>query len=310
MASDKNENALREAARWYAELQDETATPDLWRRFLVWERRPENAAAFRRIEASLSTLDRARASEAAPPRRPQRHWPIGAGIAAALVLAALAGAGLLARERPQTAAEVKYATSIGEQETVTLEDGSRLVLNTASEARVRFSGRERRVELVAGQALFDVRREARPFVVAAGLAETRAIGTRFEVYLAGSENLNVTLLKGLVSVSDEEGSVLLSPGEQLRVQDGVRTVARVETARAEAWTRGMAVFTDTPLAEAVAELNRYSEVQLRVDGAIGNERISGSFRAGDQDGFVAALEALLPVVAERRDGEILLSQRQ
>jgi transmembrane sensor len=306
MSGDKTEVALREAARWYAELQDDAAGPDLWRRFQAWERRPGNAAAFRQVEAALRTLDRARASAGAQRARPR--WPVAAGVAAALLLAVLGGAQVMGREVAQLPAVLTYATGTGEQETVTLADGSRLVLNTASRVEVSFSGTERRIALAEGQALFEVRREARPFVVAAGGAETRALGTRFDVYLPAGEGLQVTLLEGLVSVSGGAagGNVILSPGEQMTLQSGKRTVARVDVSRAESWTTGMVAFTDATLAGAADELNRYSDIKLRVDGAIADELISGSFRAGDQDAFAAALESFLPVVAERHADEIII----
>jgi len=175
MSGDKTEGALREAARWYAELQDETAGPELWRQFLAWERGPGNAAAFRQVEAALSALDRARAAggSTAPQRR--RHWPMAAGIAAALFLAVLGGAQFMDREVAPPQAVLTYATGTGEQQSVALADGSRVILNTASQLGVSFTGAERRVELIEGQALFEVRREARPFVVVAGGAETRAL---------------------------------------------------------------------------------------------------------------------------------------
>ncbi len=310
MSGDKTEVALREAARWYAELQDDAAGPDLWRRFQAWERRPENAAAFRQVEAALRILDRARASAGAQRARPR--WPVAAGIAAALLLAVLGGAQVMGREAAPLPAVLTYATVTGEQEAVTLADGSRIVLNTASRVEVSFSGAERRIVLAEGQALFEVRREARPFVVAAGGAETRALGTRFDVYLPEGEGLQVTLLEGLVSVSAGAagGNVILSPGEQMTLRSGKRTVARVDVSRAGSWTTGMAAFTDATLADAAVELNRYSDVKLRIDGAIAGERISGSFRAGDQEAFAAALEAFMPVVAERRGDEIFIRARE
>ena len=309
MSGDSSEVALREAARWYAELQDDAAGPDLWRRFQAWEQRPENAAAFRQVEAALSTLDRAQVTAGAQRSRPR--WPVAAGIAAALLLAVLGGAQVMGREAGPLPVGVTYATGIGEQETVSLSDGSRIVLNTASRVEVSFSDAERRIVLAEGQALFEVRREARPFVVAAGGAETRALGTRFDVYLPAGEGLQVTLLEGLVSVSEEAtgANLILSPGEQMTLRSGKRTVARVDVSRIESWTTGMVAFTDTALAVAADELNRYSDVKLRVDGAIAGERISGSFRAGDQDGFAAALEAFMPVVAERQLDEIFIKAR-
>jgi transmembrane sensor len=310
MSGDKTEVALREAARWYAELQDDAAGPDLWRRFQAWERRPGNAAAFRQVEAALSTLDRARASAGSQRARPR--WPVAAGVAAALLLAVFGGAQVMGREATPVPAVLTYATGTGEQEAVTLADGSRIVLNTASRVEVSFSGKERRIVLTEGQALFEVRREARAFVVAAGGAETRALGTRFDVYLPAGEGLQVTLLEGLVSVSGGAagGSIILSPGEQMTLLSGKRSVTRVDVSRAGSWTTGMVAFTDATLAGAADELNRYSDIKLRVDEAIAGERISGSFRAGDPDAFAAALEAFLPVVAERRGDDIVIQARE
>ena len=151
-----------------------------------------------------------------------------------------------------------------------------------------------------------------PAVVAAGGAETRALGTRFDVYLPAGDGLQVTLLEGLVSVSAEAagGNVILSPGEQMTLRSGQRMVARVDVSRIESWTTGMVAFTDATLAGAADELNRYSDIKLRVDEAIAGERISGSFRAGDQDAFAAALESFLPVVSERRGDEIVIHARE
>jgi ferric-dicitrate binding protein FerR (iron transport regulator) len=125
------------------------------------------------------------------------------------------------------------------------------------------------------------------------------------------EGLQVTLLEGLVSVSGggAGGDVILSPGEQLQLRSSVRTVSRVDGARAQSWTTGMVPFTDATLAAAADEMNRYSAIKLRIDGPVAGERISGSFRAGDQDAFAAALEAFMPVVSERRGDEIIVRGR-
>lgn len=305
MAGDDPERVRREAAQWYAELQDETADAALWQRFLAWERRPEHAAAFREIEAALTTLDRAPLAKAR--RRPARIALIG-GLAATVLIGALAAVTLLGEDPPPAPAPEAeiYATGIGEQETVTLADGSAALLNTASRIEVTYSAGERRIDLVAGQALFDVRREARPFLVVAGATETRALGTEFEVYVQPG-GVQVTLLEGLVSVGGEGGKRILSPGEQLRLEAGEVSVTRIDPGRAVSWKSGMIPMTDVTLAQAAAELNRYSEVRLVVDPEIAQERISGSFRAGDQEGFAAVLENFLPVTAERRDGEIRIS---
>jgi transmembrane sensor len=301
MASDTPQSPLQQASRWYAELSDESAGPELWQRFLAWERQPENADAFRQVERAMETLDRSRFET----RRPSRWWAV-AGIAAAVLLGAVL---ILPRSGdvpvvPAAVAPDVYATAVGEQRTVALTDGSQVRLNTASRIEVVYSESVRQVTLSEGQALFEVARGPRPFVVAAGGSETKALGTLFEVSLP-PEGVRVTLVEGLVQVAaGEAGQVLLSPGEQLSVRGGDVSVARVDARQVTAWQGGMIPFTDVTLADAAAEMNRYSEIKLRIDQRLAEERLSGSFRAGDQEGFAAAMEVFLPVRVERADAEI------
>src|SRR5690606_22645584 len=75
-----------------------------------------------------------------------------------------------------------YSTGIGEQHSVTLADGSVLQLNASSKVRAHFSGRQRSVELVEGQALFQVATDTeRPFIVSIGDTHVRAVGTQFDI---------------------------------------------------------------------------------------------------------------------------------
>ena len=81
----------------------------------------------------------------------------------------------------------RYAIAVGEQRTIQLEDGSRIILDTGSEVAVRFTGGRRSVTLNNGQAMFDVEGDpARPFIVDAGDTRVTAIGTRFDVRRSGT----------------------------------------------------------------------------------------------------------------------------
>jgi transmembrane sensor len=93
-----------------------------------------------------------------------------------------------------------YATDIGERRSLTLADGSTVDLNARSKLRVEFSGAERRVELLDGQALFQVAKDKdRPFIVRSGDATVRAVGTQFDVYHKAG-GTTVTVLEGRVAV--------------------------------------------------------------------------------------------------------------
>ena len=92
-------------------------------------------------------------------------------------------------------------TGVGEQRTLTLEDGTRIQLNTDTRAVVRYDERLRRVELEKGEAMFEVaRRPDWPFVVTAGDRQIRALGTAF-VVRREAEVLAVTLVEGKVTVT-------------------------------------------------------------------------------------------------------------
>ena len=117
-------------------------------------------------------------------------------VAASLAVVAIGAAGVALYS---VRASV-YTTGIGEQRTVLLPDGSTVELNAQSRLRVRFTDQERDVELLDGQALFKVAKNAaRPFVVKSDVARVRAVGTKFDVNTM-SDGTTVTVLEGRVAV--------------------------------------------------------------------------------------------------------------
>jgi transmembrane sensor len=308
MATGKQDHAARleAAASWYAELQDESALPEDWQRFLAWERDPANAAAFREIEASLNLLDRTRLARGRAKRAAPGRPSVWAGAAAAAALL-VAGAAFLVPAPPAPVPGTVYSTRIGEQRRIDLEDGSAVLLNTDTSIEVAFSGEARRVRLSQGQALFDVETGAVPFIVEAAGNQTTALGTEFEIFLR-PEGLAVTLVEGSVRVAPmgQAGGDMLAPGQQLQVnQDGTRQMIDVDADAVTGWQGGMIQFADVTLAEAVEEMNRYSAVKLRIDDPqLSGERLSGVFRAGDQDLFAQALGQYLQAETERSGNEI------
>jgi transmembrane sensor len=93
-----------------------------------------------------------------------------------------------------------YSTGIGERRSITLADGSTIDLNARSKLRIEFSNAERRVELLDGQALFQVAKDKqRPFIVHSRDATVRAVGTQFDVYRKDS-GTTITVLEGRVAV--------------------------------------------------------------------------------------------------------------
>lgn len=309
----------REAAEWFARLNQRKVTIEDVKGFSDWRRDPENARVFQRLEAmweaagalasdpEMAALTQAAATPASPvekrPFRTGRLIPLGIG---ALTLIVLTIGGLWLMRPP-----LQYETTVGERRVVHLADGSKVTLDTASELTVRFSGAQRRVVLVSGQAMFDVEGDARrPFIVEAGDAQVTATGTRFDVRRAGA-GARVILVEGKVDVLRETGARrrwTLAPGQQVTTSAPRPAVDPVNIAASTSWTVGRLTFENTPISEAVAEVNRYSRTPILLqDGRLSSVRVSGVFNAGDTDGFVAALSDLYDLTAVHTpDGGIAL----
>ncbi|WP_300381138.1 FecR domain-containing protein [Henriciella sp.] len=315
---DRYSERLKAAADWYAELQEPGLSHETWEAFQAWESDPANAAAFGEIERSLVAMDRSgfgrRAREDREVSRKDRvpGWVGWLGGIAALVLIGLVVVGVWPAAQP-VAPDI-YVTDIGEVRQVVLADGSTVTLNTASRVEVRLGEDAREIELAWGEALFDVAGEARPFVVMAGASRTEALGTRFNVQ-AGGDEVAITLVEGSVRVGASDGAgqgSVLEPGDQLVMQaDGGVEVSEVDLESVGRWTSGLVQFDNTTLAEAVAEMNRYSSVTIRIgDQALAAERISGSFPAGQQRDFAESLELFLPVTADMSGRTITLRRQE
>lgn len=210
-----------------------------------------------------------------------------------------------------------YSTGVGEQRIVKLTDGSIVTLNTRSQAIVRFAADVREVELIEGEALFDVEHDAaRPFRVKAGPAVVQAIGTQFNVHRL--EATTVSVVEGAVEValtqsgsSPGEGrSVRLSAGEQLDVApSGMLSPQRnADVDRVMAWRERRLIFRDEPLAQIASEFNRYNERPLIVEGpATRSRRITGVFHADDPGALIAFLERDADLSVQIRDDKIVIN---
>ncbi|MXP41141.1 hypothetical protein GRI75_05710 [Altererythrobacter soli] len=337
-----------EAALWWCtRRQLRLLSPREEARFQRWLENPANAEAWEALNRPLDELcdiatlpeiramrDKALASTGATfastageDRSRTRWWAGGAlaaGLAGLLLLATPPAERVFRTDEPQAVQPVRYASALGERRGVALADGSVVTLNTASTMEVAYGGDAREVRLLSGQARFDVAPDReRPFVVLAGNRRITAVGTRFDVRVGSDGEVKVVLLQGRVRVEPVRQSGIerllsplsadtLRPGEQLVAsQTGQVSVVTADLEKATSWQQGQLVFRDDPLAEAIAEMNRYSEAKIvALDPAIGDLRVSGVFRTDRQDNFLAALAAFYPVEAERQTaGMIALKWR-
>jgi len=311
------------AADWVARLSGEPGEAD-WLGFEAWlQAAPGNRGAYDRAAALWLDLDDQAAPLAAliadedgvPPgqsTRTRRQGPTlwwSAGMSAVAVAAVTIAA--LNPNRP-TQPDL-YATAKGERREIILSDGTHVALNTGSSISVRMQRGSREITLAQGEAAFQVVHDAsRPFVVHAGDRVMRDVGTDFDV--ARNDGLiTVTVREGMVAVqrsSDDTRSLSLGPGSRLVHREGAAqsTVLAANTDEAFSWRSGRLVYRDRPLADIVADLNRYGEDQIKVDAAAARLRFSGVLTIDNQPAMVARLSALLPVSAARKDGVVTLRE--
>lgn len=312
--------AQDEAAEWFARMRRQSVSAQSLRDFREWRRDETNAAAFAQVQSTWETAgelandpDIQAATDKAleEPTRSRATLPparvIWTGLGALFIAVLLSSGWMWWQARPT------WSTGVGEQRRVVLADGSRVRLNTDSAVRVRFADTQRRLELVRGEAFFEVAHDAaRPFTVSAGDARIRALGTQFDVRRDG-DAVRVSLVQGRVQVGTSERPQLavLTPNQALTIRGGAVSAAAPTTlTEAAGWTTGRLTFRETPLAAAVAEANRYSRKKVRIDGpaSLDAEPVSGVFDAGDTEAFAAALQGVFGLqVAAKTDTEIRLA---
>lgn len=334
-----------EAAHWAITLAAGPLADHERAAFDRWLEAPQNVEAFSRLNHAMGLVDSARDSAelvhmrsaalrdfeaqdgrpAAPPSLPRRKVLAWGALAASVALVG-AGVASLARDPVQ-----HYATGVGEQRMVMLADGSRLVLDGDSAVDATLARYRRSLVLTHGRARFDVAKDPlRPFTVAAGGRLVVATGTSFSVELLG-KSMRVQLHEGHVTLMREGygpsrarmargGSSHatveqpLSPGAEAVAAVGDQSPAVIRpfpVESAQLWERGQLVFEEAPLAEAIAQVNRYAPRPIELaDAATGRIRVSGVFSAGDVAAFLDGLAALHPVRVTRTDAGWRVERRK
>ena len=247
---------------------------------------------------------------------PWSRWPMTASVA---LTAAAAVALVFWLARPASQFE-NLATPVAQRRALTLADGTRVELNARTSLQVDIDGSRRHVRLATGEAFFAVRKDpSRPFIVETPAGSVRVTGTQFNVRADSRTSLEVTVTEGSVQArpGDTGGQaatpVALSAGDQFNARDGVVSVqalSPVALDHALAWRQGQTVFASVLLHEALAQFARYHGRKITVTPEAASLRIGGRFNLGDLDGFLAALQELLPVkVTHLPDGSVLVELR-
>jgi transmembrane sensor len=269
MAGELSPAEAGEVQRWLSENANDAtvlAALDAATRNMPSTKPVNVEAALRRVKARLA------------PRAPWQRYAGWAAVAAAAVVVIAVGVNALRgpAQPSSSATVVGYSTAVGTRDSITLADGSRVILGPASRIEVR----DRDVVLTTGEAFFVVvHDEERPFTVRAGGAMIRDIGTEFSVHSDREGDVRVVVREGAVQLAGGADSVLLAPGDVGTLSAGRVSASRGSaTADDLAWTSGRLVFRNASVAELTADLRRWYGVELRVtDSALRQRHFTGSF---------------------------------
>lgn len=321
---------IDEAAQdWFLLVTSGEPTPDDRAQFATWyEADARHRAAFEELRALWTDVDalreafaaaqaatsRSGAPDAAPasaleaattPQRRKSRIHVGRRQVVQGTLAAACLATLLAAA-PDLATRfmADHRTGVGEQARVALPDGSVAWLNTDTAIEVAYAAERRRIALLRGEAQFEVATDGdRPFIVTARDGRSTALGTVFTVRV-DEDGAAVTVSEGAVAVTSPGAgdadaatgsrTAVVNTGEQVRYDENAppQPVRRVASDAVNAWRKGVLEIRGLPLAEALAEIDRYrpGRILLLAD-TDGLEPVTARLSIAAIDGALDALAA-------------------
>jgi transmembrane sensor len=326
-----------QAAEWFIRLKDRDLSAAERRRYVRWlKQSPNHIAEFMRTCRMYGRVKRAKVPtllpeedasnvipliqrESLPSAEPQPgRFASGklrfAAAACCLALVAVIASIVFSSNTIETRAS--------EWRTVRLADGSTVSVGPNTLMQVDYSKGTRRINLQRGEAMFKVSKDpSRPFIVNAGGAIARAVGTRFGVERR-EDRIRVTVAEGKVAVvrGDQaaalEHAVDLSVATALVADEGLEIplnaptvplhVEKVNSAHALAWANGQLILQTETVGEAVEEFNRRNRLQLRVDDPmIASWHLCCVFDAADPEAFAKLIAATGENIVLVREGDTL-----
>lgn len=255
-------------------------------------------------------------------------WPLGVIAARVAVLACVTLAILFQMRFLLWGTYRSYSTGHGEQQQITLADGTAIMLGGGTSLRVRLSSKERTVVLDSGEAMFEVRRDPnRPFVVLAATGSITALGTEFMVrrYSRHSNRVDVWVMEGTVEVAQTRDvvpgvsmplmpgswtSVRLNSGQEVVYDDQVRANPTRSSDVQATFRLNFLVYKQRPLGEVIEDVQRYTTRQIDIDPDVAALKYSGYVLPGKLDQWMRGLSEVFPELAvEDHGGTIRIRAR-
>jgi transmembrane sensor len=320
---DEDEKRLDEASDWLAKI-DRNITEQEKSALQAWlSLDPKNTEVFLEIAHLWDKMDDlSRLSDLFPQASPSTTkkysaW-LGAMAASVIFIVTLtfyqSGFNFSTEQSAVVATQMNYQTGIGESNTINLPDNSKIVLNTNSFVQVRYTPSARIIDLQRGEIHIDVAHDkTRPLSVIAGGKVIQAVGTAFNVEVR-NELVELIVTDGKVLVASRENtntkidideitkrlpinSMAISKGEKVDLDSSGNSIEKVvkvdpmEVAASLSWRQGNLIFRGESLAEAMAEISRYTDIEFELDNdkKLQDVQVAGMFKTGDVTGLLEVL---------------------
>ena len=305
---------LKQAVEWFVKLQSEQCSENDRVLFDKWFLKHKNhKVAFEQDEQIWANMDDLKfiplsSLDAARSAKPIKSKVVKLASCFLFVFSTLITGGVWLEHNTEI---VIYSTEIGEHRCVDLADNSHIDLNTNTRVSVRMSLLGRKVDLIQGEAQFEVSHNPfRPFTVTVGDLNIRDIGTVFNVRKQ-VQGAIVSVLEGEVELNNGRNvsneSLVAGNQRNYTEHSGLGILQKVEPEKISAWINGHLVFTRASLSDVIVELERYHNVHfIFYDKNLAKETLSGTFNSSDLNPFLHALETMLPIQVKRNGQQIEL----
>lgn len=205
----------------------------------------------------------------------------------------------------------------GQRANIVLPDGTNLILNADSRIRVpeAFSAEKREVQLLEGEAWFDVARDPdRPFLIQTAGSVVEVLGTAFSVRSYPEDHgVRVVVQEGRVSFgpeADENSRIVLTADQMAHYQFSNRRLIAEEVEDVElylSWTDGYLKFKNTPLSEVALQLERKYNVSVKMaDPELADLRLTAELRGRSIHNVLNVIAASMDIRYQEVNGQDII----
>jgi len=213
--------------------------------------------------------------------------------------------------RPGFNTEKNINTTLGQELTEVLPDGSEVLIN--ADSKITYDSkkwdRDRTISL-EGVAFFEVQKGSK-FTVQTPKGRVEVLGTSFSVRQRG-EIFEVICKTGKVAVTQTSDStqLLLLPGDMSAMEDGklILKSAKTDGVHRIDWIDGVYTFQNISAVEVFRELERQYAVEVLIPSGIDTITYTGFFNKGDLDKALYAVTWPLGLTYKVEGNRVLLSK--